>query len=516
MLLSLLTIGGVCPTPGLATQETSAAFVLTATSVGNGYPDLPLLEKNHFYRKMNIIGSGGMNDFSYHFSLYGQTGYEDQDNRHAYHLNSFQGEFKTPSQYLRLGETYTQYSSYSLTHSVKGGVYSYISHHKKGPEFSVIYGLNCSDWDQFWGKTTTRRQVKGLRYKQPLTSDFWIAANLVQTRDHQGKTEEIGYESSVISLDWSYQLLDNLVLYGETAFADTATISTSNEADGTEHKGTAQRINAQLKRTTTDFVLTYERISSDFVSLVTDTTADREKLSGRLTYQLGPLTEYTLSLLWYHDDLAGQLDYRTDHYQPRVALSRKQIFNRPHARLDSSYTYKRSESTNTGQNHHYVSVTYLDHFGAFVSCSNLNLIFYDNTGAAHGDEYTYNTSLTSSFAATPNIKLKPELRLGGWMIDDELNDSEKQVWEYSLGLGITIPNRNFETHLRIGQNQLIDANDENVAKLLASINLNYLLKKSRHRTTQVYLQGYVNDYSYTTASNNYSEINFSSGLNITF
>ncbi len=513
-LIYLFMAGGACP--ALADQEQSAAFNLTATSASKGYPGLPFIDENQFYRPMNIIGSGGVNDFSYRFSLYGQTDYANFNNDHEYQLNSFQGEFKTSNQFIRIGDTYTRYSAYSLTHSVKGAVYSYTSEQQTGPEFSVIYGYNCSDWDQFWGKTTTRRLVQGLRYKQPLTSDFWIATNVLHAQDRLNSTADVGYGSSLISLDWHYQMLENLKFYGETAFSDTSLNSATETAENTEYSGTAHRLKGLLTHAVTDFELEYEYIDSDFVSLLTDTTADREKLSGRLRYHHSAKTEYTLSLLWYHDDLAGQLDYRTDHYQPGIAFKRKQLFKRPHAELNTSYTYKYSASEEIEQQHHYLTLSYLDHFGPLISCSNLNIIFYDNARAANGDEYTYNTSLSSNFKATPKIHLKPELRLGGWMINDELNDAQQQVWEYSLGLKISIPEKNFETYVRVGQNQLIDKNDEDIAKILANININYQLNKSLQRTTQLYLQGYINDYSYTTASNNYSEVSFSSGLHITF
>ena len=514
LLTLLIAIGFLWPSAELWAEDQSAAFSLTATTSTSAGEGLPFLEEGQLYKPMNITSSGELSNLSYQLNLYGQTDYSNLNSQQKLYVNSVQGEVNCANQNIRIGETRSYFSRYTLSHSVKGGMYTLTSAKKIGPTFSILYGIKSSDWDQFWGRSTYRRNVTGLRYQQPLSTKFWIATNYVQARDHYSNNTATAYGSAVLSVDWHYQHNEKLVINGETAFADTAT-SPVDDAE-TTRQAAAHRINTRYTLDGISFELEYERIDSDFSSLVTDITADREKLLAKTKVHHKELTEYSFSLLWYHDNLDRQLSYRTDHYQPRISILRKQLFKREHARLSGSYSYKRSNNKAANLNHHYLTFGYQDHFGSLISSSNLNIVFYDDSQATTGNEYTCNTTWSTEIPARDKFIFKPELRLGGWMIDDELNDAEKQVWEYSLGLGFSITNSNFEAFARIGQNQLINKNGDNIAKILTSLRVNYQLKRASQATTHIYIQGHLNDYSYTTASNDYAEIKLSSGLKMTF
>ncbi|WP_297210966.1 MULTISPECIES: hypothetical protein [Thermodesulfovibrio] len=486
---------------------------------GPGYQSSSLTEGFHYLNVLGITGMGKIKGFDYNLNL-GVKSTDDRANDPKTHsLTNAQLRFTNKIHTLNIGDTFESFSQYTLSSAIKGGSYKYTDPSMKLPEVTLIYGAAYPRWDSLWRDKKTavlERQAYGGRIKYNVSEEFWVGFNYIRSEDDKRRTaSDTLYDNSLYSFDFEYRPLPGATISSELAFNSTR----KSEQEGEPYKeyhGMAFKITAIGDKDPSRVTLEYERVEPDFETLLGSATADREKFKFKWRYKHTRDLIFNTGFLWYRNNLEGQkADGTTHYYKPEFGVTIKKLFGRQYASTDISYKLSRSHNK-TSKTDHVVNLNYRDRFGQFDFDGNFGYTSYDTKGASRSKsyEFTYNGSLSSRHTLGDYI-LKPSLYLGGWSSRNELEDKSDIIYEYSLGLGFEIPKYNINSDLRFGMNKLEkDAGDDS-QKAFGSFSIYYkpkFLEKLKY--SMLYLRAYVNDYRFTTGSNNFRETSITFGINL--
>lgn len=481
---------------------------------GHGSDQSSLSEGLRYLDILNLYGNGDLADIAYSFNLGGKATDDPRNDSETFSLTTLGARFIRGSHTLSLGDTFESFSQYSLNSSVKGASYRYANPDNLLPDVTLLYGLAYARWDNMWGVDAVERQVMGMRVQQTITPDAWVAVNGVHAMDHVRVHDGSLYRNTVYSLDWEYRPIPGLTIRGESALAG-ATEDLADDED-IETDGCAHKIEAIGDGGPSRVTLEYERVSPDFVTVMGSATADREKFKGRWRYKYSRTLTMKLGFLWYRNNLEGDKAYRTDHYKPEIGLTVRRLFKRRYAVADVTYKFDRASGDERSSSDHYVTIGYRDRFGMFDSDTNLGVTFYDTRDARDDREFTYNTTLSTRYTAGSWI-LKPSLMAGGWTLDDELEDTNDQIWEYALGLGIDVPRAKVTASVKFGQNLLQKESGTDSRKAFARLNIFYRPQfLSRLNYGMLYLRAFVNDFDYSDNDRCFRETSVTLGISTQF
>lgn len=355
--------------------------------------------------------------------------------------------------------------------------------------------------------------VYGVRMKQQLTHDLWIAGNLVYSDDHDrdnlGMTE---YETTTMGFDWEYLPIPGLTIRGESAWSDVEQSPVGGAAKLTD-TGHAHKIEAIGDGGPSRVSLEYERVSPDFLTLLGSATPDREKFKAQWRYRPVRTQTWTFGFLWYRDNLDGQLAERTDHYRPEIGFSLREIFDRRYAVLNLTYKFDNAHGSRTTKDH-YVTVGYRDRFGELDSDTNAGMTIYDTTDRRDELEFFANSTLSARKSIGDWI-LRPSVRLGAWTLENELQDVRDKTWDYSLGLGVDAPHLKFNSSIRVGYNELKRGDGGKTEKWFANLSAYYRPGfLSRFNQGMLYLRGHLNDMSFDVSSRDFRENSVTAGIRL--
>jgi len=491
-------------------------FSVTMTDVsGSGDDQSSLSEGSSFLNVLTVNGKGNLDQFDYRYSLGGKATDDSRNDVQEFSLTRFQGRLSNQIHTFTAGDTFESFSQYSLNTAIKGVSYRYSNSGNMVPDVTVLYGVAYPRWDNLWGLDAVQRNVLGTRIQQHLTDEFWVAANYVQSRDHDRVEGLSLYDTDTIAIDWEYLPIPGLTLMGELAFSDTEE-SVSSSGTTIDQNGHAFHLEAIGDGGPSRVVLEYERVSPEFLTLLGSATPDREKAKATWRYKFTRTLSFNFGFLWYRDNLDGDLDFRTDHYRPEIGVTIKRPFKRRYAVAYVTYKFDRSYGGGTSTKDHYLNFGYRDRFGAIDSDTNLGVTLYDTDASRDSDEFIYNTTLSTRYTVGKFV-LKPSLRFGGWTLEDDLANDRDQIWEYSLGLGVDIPALKITSHLRVGINRLEKESGDDLGKTLASMNIYYRPDfLSMFDYGQIYVRAHMNDFSYSTDSRDFRENSITTGLIVRF
>lgn len=486
---------------------------------GPGYQSSSLTEGGRYLNVFGITGIGKIRDFEYNLNL-GIKSTDDRANDPKTHsITNAQLRFTNRIHTFNLGDTFESFSQYSITSAVKGFSYRYTDPSMKLPEIILIYGAAYPRWDSLWRDNKTaviERQAFGGRIKYNFSEDFWVGFNFIRSEDDKRKTAtDTLYDNTIYSFNLEYKPLPGATISSELAFNGAK----KSEQEGEPYKefhGMAFKITAIGDKDPSRVTLEYERVEPDFITLLGSATADREKFKFKWRYKHTRDLIFNLGFLWYRNNLEGQRsDGTTHYYKPEFGVTIRKLFGRQYASADLSYKLNRSENT-ISKTDHLVNLNYRDRFGPFDFDGNLGYTSYDTKGTSRSksNEFTYNVSLNSRHTID-DIILKPALYLGGWRSRNELEDKSDILYEYSLGLGFEIPKYNFNSDLRFGMNKLDKEQGDDSKRMFGSLNVYYkpkFLEKLKY--SMLFLRANINDYKFTTDSNNFRETSITFGLNL--
>lgn len=523
VLCAGLTAAALFLSPGgvLAENEfhLSNEFSVTANDVsGPGASQSSLTDGTRYLEVFNLFGSGRLGEYDYNFTLGAKATDDDRNDINGLSLTNLQGRLTNKVHTLTLGDTFESFSQYALNTAVKGGSYKFTPEGGL-PEVTLVYGVAYSRWDNFWDIDAIDRRVTGARIRQNFGADFQAGFSAVRSDDRDRVMDQDQIDNRTYTLDWEYRPIPGLTIQGESSWADGSVDSASgpdSEIGGSAHKLTAIG-DGDPSRVT----LEYERVSPDYQTVAGSATPDREKAKAKWRYKYAKEVTITTGFLWYHDNLDGDKDYRTDHYKPEVTVGLKRLFGRQYAAADISYKLDRAVSSAVHSSDHFFTLGYRDRFGVFDSDTNLGYTFYDaNRSVERQDkEFTYNTSLSSRHTAGIFV-LKPGLYLGGWTRNDELSDDTDQIYEYSASLGVDVPAWQVTSNIKVGENRLEKDAGTDSAKTFANLNVYWRPEKLAGIQGMLFMRAFVNDYRYDPSlaggSQDFRENSLTAGLNLQF
>lgn len=165
---------------------------------------------------------------------------------------------------------------------------------------------------------------------------------------------------------------------------------------------------------------------------------------------------------------------------------------------------------------HFVNLNYRDRFGIFDSDTNFGFNTHERRDVPQSlrNEFLVNTSLSSRHTVGMFI-LRPTVFLGSQAIREELVVEEDRIYEYSLGLGLEVPTIKMTMDLKVGQNKLDKAVNDDTKKAFGNLSLRWRPAfLARFNEGTLFVQARVNDFNFTTGSRNFRESSVTVGLNI--
>ncbi len=499
---------------------------------GPGGDDSSSLTRGFRYLNLfGFMGNGTVRELEYNFNI----GFKATDDRRndvaTFSPTTIQGRMTNKIHTVNAGDTFESFSQYSLSTAVKGASYRYFNEQKNSPEITMVYGYVLPRWDTIWGGIETRaieRTAYGMRIKQNFTPNIWAGLSYVQAKDRPGTrltpTDPI-YDSNNYTLDAEYRPIPGLTFRGEFSTSRTTMSPTSLTAQNEERThGTASRIEAVGEGGPSRVSLEYERVSTEFQSILGAATPDREKIKSRWRYTMAKNILLNLGLLWFRDNLDGQKAYRTDSYTPEVGFTFKNLLGRQAATADLAYKYDRKFGAGNGSGistaDHIATLNYRDTFGPVDSDANVGYTIYSTErDMRQAKEYTYSLALNSRHEINEAYVIKPVLYLGGMTSRDDLALETDQIYEYSFGMGFEFLKLKLNSDFRIGQNVLEKsaAGTDNSTKTFGSFNIYYkppFLKKFNEG--MLFLRSFVNDFRFSTQSRSFRENSITLGVNLQY
>lgn len=497
-------------------------FSITVNDIsGPGKNSSPLTKGLHYMNVFNLYSFGNIQDYNYNLNL----GIKSTDDRaydpKTHSLTNFQFRLTNKIHTFNLGDTFESLSQYTLTSAVKGFSYRFTSKTQQKLELTGLYGLAYPRWDSLWRdqKTSTvERQVYAAKIKGKITENLDLFLSHVRTNDrHRIYETNPLYETSVTAVGLEYRPLPGAFISSELALNSNKKSPQKNEPYR-EYHGYAFKISATGDKNPSRVTIEYERVTPDFETLLGSATPDREKIKFKWRYRYNPRITINTGFLWFRDNLEGQKQSGTTHYyKPDIGITFRRWLNRQYATLDIKYNLSITEN-NISRKDHNINFNYRDRFGIFDFDMNLGFVSYDSKGRTKTKSYEvlYNIKADTRIMRKDFI-LKPQVFLGLWSFRDELASKSDFIHEYSIGLGIDLPNYNVTTDLRFGFNKLEKDQGDDSQRSFGSVSIYYrpkLIQNIRHGA--LYLRGFINDYRFTTRLNNFREKSITCGFNVEF
>lgn len=512
LVLALLILGWYIPAEAFD-LSLSNDFSLTYNDVsGPGRNQSFLTEGTRYLNVFDLYGRGEVKDYQYHFNIGSKATDDPRNDSRKISLTNMQARISNQIHTLTLGDTYEAFSQYTMNTAIKGFSYRYADSQNRLPDIAVLAGIAYSRWDNFWGTAAVERQVYGGRIRQYLTPDLWIAANMVYSKDDNNIATLPHYTTKTMGFDWEYLPIPGLTIRGESTWSDVDETPAGSAAEISSN-GHAHKIEAIGDGGPSRVSLEYERISSDFFTLLGSATPDREKVKARWRYRPVQNQTWTLGFLWYRDNLDGQLAQRTDHFRPEIGFALRQLLDRRYSVVNLNYKLDRAQGSRSTTDH-FINLGYRDRFGEFDSDTNLGVALYDTENRRDDTELFINTTLSARKTVGEWV-FRPSLRVGAWTLDNELENSRDTTWDASVGLGVDVPQYKINSNVRFGYNQLKQGNGSDSEKFFANISVYYRPEfLARLNQGMIYLRGNINDMSYDVSSRNYRENSIVAGIRI--
>jgi hypothetical protein len=489
---------------------------------GPGSSQSSLTRGFRYLDRLNLYGNGNHRGFDYNWTL-GTMFTDDRNNDFRnISITNLQGRVTNKTHTVNAGDTFESFSQYSLSSAVKGVSYRYSQETSGLPEITGVAGIVYPRWDNLFGMfdgkvQAIERRVYGARVKQVFREDFWAGLSFVRSEDHQrvNSTDPL-YSNDAYTLDWEYKPIPGATIAGESSFTSQNESPDETAADISRH-GHAHRITAIGDADPSRVVLEYERVTPNFTTLVGSATPDREKFKATWRYKHNRDITARTGFLWFRDNIDGQKSQgTTHHFKPEIGVTVNRFLGRQYAAVDLSYKPDlATRSDTTIQANHIVNLNYRDRFGVLDTDTNLGYTVYDTNGTtrSRSNEATYNTSLSSRHTLGIFV-LRPAVYLGGWTSRDELASSTDQIYEYSVGVGLDIPDWGLTSSLKVGQNELQKSQGDDTAKLFVNGNIYFRPKFLEKVQGMLFLRAYVNDFRYTVGDRNFRETSVTAGMNV--
>jgi hypothetical protein len=311
-------------------------------------------------------------------------------------LQQFEWRLSDQKNDLVVGDYFANLSSYAMSKSLKG-----LGYQRNFSNDQHYLRAVVGSFDGQWGFLLRPGHLKdepmdrhgaGLRYQAQQGALTWgvnLALATDRRADPRRRVGESAWKQTLPSLDWEYRL-DALTVAGEHAWADT----TEETAAGARNSrnGLANKLSVRAMVGAINLDGRWERVDPDFLSLAGAASPDRQRTSLRADAQIARLWKVFGLVDYSHNNLDGQLPFRTSNTSYEAGVTKRRAFDRRTLTLSGSLRQRSTDLHGGGANSSTdrVKLRATDSVGEVDLRGDVEFIIDDRSGSPSSRDTLYN------------------------------------------------------------------------------------------------------------------------------
>lgn len=482
---------------------------------GPGKASSSLSEGVRHFENLGINVRGSKSDLKYQLNVSGRATNDERVDPIFVALTSLQARFEYKNNFLNMGDIYEAFSQYSLNTALKGVSYKYKNSSTGTPEISAVFGSAYPRWES-WFKDAKAQSINrtayGANIKQELTDTLKLGFTALKSDDSQRITDtDPLYNNTLYSLDGEYRPIPGLSISGEFAMSQTE-LEANSTATKTSYNGNAFKLEIVGDEDPSRVVLGYERVNPEFESLLGSSIKDRERASARWRYKYTPNTTFDSRFTWYRNSL-NNTSNSTNNYKPEVGVNIKRIFDRKYSNLNFNIKLDQKNSSANNSSDYFTDLGYRDRFIGLDVDAGAGFTSY-NVDKNTRETLDYSGRLSvSTRKSFDKVILKPSLNASSNYIDDHINNTTDKIFEYSLSLGVDLPDSKLSSNFKFGQNVLKASAGDDADSLFLNAGIYYRPDVFFGiKDCTLFARAMMNDFAFQTDTRNFNEKSFSMGI----
>jgi hypothetical protein len=482
---------------------------------GPGKASSSLSEGFRHFENLSINLRGSKSDLKYQLNVSGRATNDERVDPIFVALTALQARFEYKNNFLNMGDIYEAFSQYSLNTALKGVSYKYKNSSTGTPEISAVFGSAYPRWES-WFKDAKAQSINrtayGANIKQELTDTLKFGVTALKSDDSQRITDtDPLYNNTLYSLDGEYRPIPGLSISGEFAMSQTE-LEANSTATKTSYNGNAFKLEIVGDEDPSRVVLGYERVNPEFESLLGSSIKDRERASARWRYKYTPNTTFDSRFTWYRNSL-NNTSNSTNNYKPEVGVNIKRIFDRKYSNLNFNIKLDQKNSSANNSSDYFTDLGYRDRFIGLDVDAGAGFTSY-NVDKNTRETLDYSGRLSvSTRKSFDKVILKPSLNASSNYIDDHINNTTDKIFEYSLSLGVDLPDSKLSSNFKFGQNVLKASAGDDADSLFLNAGIYYRPDVFFGiKDCTLFARAMMNDFAFQTDTRNFNEKSFSMGI----
>lgn len=482
---------------------------------GPGKASSSLSQGVRHFENLGINVRGSKNDLKYQLNVSGRATNDERVDPIFVALTSLQARFEYKNHFLNTGDIFESFSQYSLNTSLKGASYKYNNNSGRYPEISAVFGSAYPRWESWFRNEKARalnRTAYGANVKQEVTDTLKFGITALKSDDSQRITDtDPLYNNTLYSLDGEYRPIPGLSISGEFAMSQTE-LEANSTATKTSYNGNAFKLEIVGDEDPSRVVLGYERVNPEFESLLGSSIKDRERASARWRYKYTPNTTFDSRFTWYRNSL-NDTSKSTNNYKPEIGVNIKRIFDRKYSNLNFNIKLDQKNSSANNSSDYFTDLGYRDRFIGLDVDAGAGFTSY-NVDKNTRETLDYSGRLSvSTRKSFEKVILKPALNASSNYIDDHINNTTDKIFEYSIGLGVDLPDSKLTSNFKFGQNVLKASAGDDADSLFLNAGIYYRPDVFFGiKDCTLFARAMMNDFAFQTDTRNFNEKSFSMGI----
>ncbi|MEA5001164.1 MAG: hypothetical protein VB017_04695 [Endomicrobiaceae bacterium] len=482
---------------------------------GPGKASSSLSEGVRHFENLGINVTGTKSDLKYQFNVSGRATNDERVDPIFVSLTSLQTRLEYKNNFLNMGDIYEAFSQYSLNTALKGVSYKYKNSSTRTPEISAVFGSAYPRWES-WFKDSKAQSINrtayGANIKKELTDNLKFGVTALKSDDSQRITDtDPLYNNTLYSIDGEYSPIAGLSISGEAAMSQTE-LEANSTATKTSYNGNAFKLEIIGDEDPSRVVLGYERVNPEFESLLGSAIKDRERSSARWRYKYTSNTTFDSRFTWYRNSL-NDTSKSTNNYKPEIGVNIKRIFDRKYSNLNFNIKLDQKNSAVNNSSDYFTDLGYRDRFIGLDIDAGAGFTSY-NVDKNTRETLDYSGRLSvSTRKSFEKVILKPSINASSNYIDDNINNTTDKIFEYSIGLGVDLPDSKLSSNFKFGQNILKAAAGDDADSLFLNAGIYYRPDVFFGiKDCTLFARAMMNDFAFQTDTRNFKEKSFSMGV----
>lgn len=481
---------------------------------GPGASQSSLTRGHRFMHSLGLSGTGKAQEIDWFADIRLRATDDPRQNPQKASLDGLKLQIRQGRAQFSAGDVFESFSQYSLSTALKGAAVKIGDDEKAGTSFQAVWGNADPRWNVFSPGNAgpyIHRTVVGGRVAHRIGETAGIGLSYVRATD-SGRTSATDplYENDLYSLTGDVVLPNAWQLDGEFTWSKTSESPSAGAAD-LNYNGRGIRLQTAGRLGKGKMNLQYENVQPRFYTGVGSATSDRERVRARYGLKLNPRTQMSVGLIWYRNNLQGQLTDTTKALRPEFGLSFTEVGGREEATLDLNLSHDNRLRGTDRVDDTSIEANYHDRLGAWDTDWSLGLARYYTRGSQNSREITFGTAWFSRLRRGAWV-YRPSINLGTWTASDSFNSSNDASYEIGVGLGLERPASGLSCSLKTGlRRAIVDRGDSNT-RLFADAMLNYRPQAWREFGGGLFLKLGWNDFKYSNGGRNFQEVRFGLGF----